>query len=103
MAVVRFDVTRGDLVGAPVGGNAGVAVFVTIVGPLPDVPCHVVKAKCVRWLRANWMGLATVAKKTIYFFAAGVGIEPGVDRSGSVVIAPVELSCGSGASGIFPF
>jgi hypothetical protein len=36
------------------------------------------------------MCLAMVAKKAFHFFATGVGIEPGVDRSGSVVIAPVE-------------
>jgi len=52
------------------------------------------------------MCLAMVAKKTFHFFAAGVGIEPGVDRSGSIVIAPVELSCWrqqSSASGDGPY
>ena len=102
LAVLRLGVARGGLVRAPVGGNAGVAVVVTVLGPLPNVSCHVVKAECVRRLRAHRMCLAMVAKKTFHFFAAGVGIEPGVDRSASVVIAPVELSCRSGACGIFP-
>src|SRR5579859_1988590 len=102
VAVVRVDIARGGFVRASVGGNASVAVVVTVLGPLPNVPCHVVKAECVRRLRAHRMCLAMVAKKTAHIFAAGVGIEPGVDRSGSVVIAPVELSCRSGACGIFP-
>src|SRR4029077_7387299 len=102
LAVVRVGITRAGLVRAPVCGNAGVAVVVTVLGPLPSVPCHVVKAECVRRLRAHRMCLAMVAKKTFHFFAAGVGIEPGVDRSGSVVIAPVERGCRSGACGIFP-
>src|SRR5580693_3731181 len=91
LAVLRLGVARRNLVRAPVGGNARVAVVVTILGPLPNVPCHVVKAECVRRLRAHRMRLAMVAKKTFHFFAAGVGIEPGVDRSGGGVIAPVEL------------
>src|SRR4029077_14509969 len=41
-------------------------------------------------------------KKTAHRLAAGVGIEPGVSRSGSVVIAPVESGCRSGARGVFP-
>src|SRR5204862_1623259 len=102
LAVVRVDITRGGLVRAPICGSPGVVVVVTVLGPLPNVPCHVVKAECVRRLRAHRMCLAAVAKKSFHFFAAGVGIEPGVDRSGSVVIAPVELSCRSGARGIFP-
>src|SRR5271170_2059130 len=101
LAVVRVDIARGGLVRAPVGRNAGVAVVVTVLGPLPNVPRHVVKAEGVRRLRAHGMCLARFAKKTFHFFAAGVGIEPGVYRSGSVVVAPVELSCRSGACGIF--
>ncbi len=91
MAVLRLRVTRRALVRAPVAGNASVAIVVTVLDPLPNVPCHVVKPKSVRRLQAHGMGLATVAKKTFYFFAAGVGIKPGVINSGSVVIAPVEL------------
>ena len=102
MAVLRLGVARRSLVRAPVGGNARVAVVVTVLGPLPNVPCHVVKAECVRRLRAHRMCLAMVAKKTVNVLAAGVGIEPGVDRSGSIIIAPVELRCRSGACGIFP-
>ena len=102
LAVLGLGVARRDLVRAPVGGNAGVAVVVTVLGPLPNVPCHIVKAECVRRLGADRMCLAMVAKKTVNVFAAGVAIEPGVDRSGNVVITPVELSCGSGACCIFP-
>src|SRR5207248_2931566 len=102
LAVVRVDITRRGLVRAPICRSPGVVVVVTVLGPLPNVPCHVVKAECVRRLRAHRMCLAMVAKKTFHFFAAGVSIEPGVDWSGSVVIAPVELSCRSGACSIFP-
>ena len=102
MTVLCLGVARRGLVRAPVGGSRRVTVVVTVLGPLPNVPCHVVKAECIRRLRAHPMCLAMVAKKTAHVFAAGVGIEPGVDRSGSVIIAPVELSCRSGACGIFP-
>src|SRR5580658_951323 len=66
LAVLRFWVARRGLVRAPVGGNTGVAVVVTVLGPLPNVPCHVVKGECVRRLRAHRMVLAMVAKKTAH-------------------------------------
>jgi hypothetical protein len=50
MVVLCLRVARRSLVRAPVGGNAGVAVVVTVLGPLPNVPWHVVKAECVRRL-----------------------------------------------------
>src|SRR5438552_13597585 len=102
LAVLRLGIARRGLVRVAVGGNAGVAVVVTVLGPLPNVPCHVVKAECVRRLRAHRMCPAMLAKKTANVLAAGVGIEPGVDRSGRVVIAPIEFGCRSGACGIFP-
>ena len=52
MAVLRLGVARRSLVRVPVDGNAGVAIVITVLGPLPNVPCHVVKAECVRRLRA---------------------------------------------------
>ena len=70
LAVLRLGVARRGLVRARVGGNAGVAVVVTVLGPLPNVPCHVVKAECVRRLRAHRMCLAMVAKKTLTLFSS---------------------------------
>src|SRR5215831_12808539 len=70
LAVVRLGVGRGGLVRTPICGGCGVTVVVTVLGPLPNVPCHVVKAVCVRRFRAHRMCLAMVAKKTGHFFAA---------------------------------
>ena len=81
LAVLHLGVARRGLVRASICGGRRVRVVVTVLGPLPNVPCHVVKAECVRRLCAHRMCLATVAKKTIHFFAPGVGIEPGVGRS----------------------
>src|SRR5690349_771837 len=61
LAVVRLRVARRGLVRAAVGRNAGVAVVVTVFGPLPNVPCHVVKAECVRRLGADRMRSAMIA------------------------------------------
>src|SRR6476646_5750344 len=42
LAVLRLGVARRGFTRAPVGGNAGVTVVVTVLSPLPNVPCHVV-------------------------------------------------------------
>src|SRR5690242_19014910 len=78
LAVLGLGIARRGLVCAPVGGNVRLAVVVTVLSPLPDVSCHVVKAECVRRLRPHRMCLAVVAKKTLNVLAAGVRIEPGV-------------------------
>src|ERR1043166_3123999 len=102
LVVFRLGIGRSSLVRAPVGGNASIAVVVTVLGPLPNVTCHVVEAESVRRLRADRMRLAMVAIKTLNILAAGVSVEPGMARSGRVVIAPIELGRRSGACGIFP-
>src|SRR5271166_696859 len=55
LAVLRLRVDRRGFVRAAVGGNTGVAIVVTVLGPLPNISCHVVKAECVRRLRAHRM------------------------------------------------
>src|SRR5438552_18580840 len=37
-AILRLGVARRGLVCAPVGGNAGVGIVVTVLGPLPNIP-----------------------------------------------------------------
>src|SRR5437016_11267165 len=64
LAVLRLGVLRSGLVRAPVGANAGVAVVVAVLGPLPNVPCHVVKAECVCRFLPDRMGLSAVAIET---------------------------------------
>src|SRR2546430_16836015 len=40
LAVLRLGIARRGLVGATVGGDAGIAVVVTVLRPMLDVSCH---------------------------------------------------------------
>src|ERR1700691_2521764 len=103
LAVLRLGVARRGLVRAPVGGHAGVAVVVTVFGPLPNVAGHVVKAECVRRLRAHRMRLAARAEKPLTSCDTGVGSEPSVAGRAVRIIAPPEFGRGAGACGVLPF
>src|SRR5262245_24419756 len=103
LAVLSLGVARRGLVRAPVGRNAGVAVVVTVLGPLPNVPCHVVKAECVRRLRAHRVRLPASAEKPLACCDTGVGSEPGVAGCALHIIAPPEFARSAGARSVLPF
>src|SRR6185437_4819651 len=90
-SAIRARISYSFFVGVAVGWRGGVALGVTVLSPLPDVPDHVVKLKGVCWLLPH-----RVCPPARIIFV------PRVTGSLVVIISPPELGRGSRPGGVFP-